>query len=199
MVCIKKKKVDTPVIVSSDLTAMRRSRPDLARGRALAGEGTGPTTTLSPALLEYRHTPGRPAYSEAVRVAFLDAYCQYQTISHAAQAVGVGHRTVRHWIEDDADFRDALRDARQMFTDEVKYHMVQRLRANQDSNPVPTFFWLQHQDREFMPKARPQVSITVTDQRFQKIVHVIAEAPAADARARSLPALDPHPDAAEVL
>ena len=168
-----------------------------------AGRGKGPTTTLTPALLDYgalQPQGGRPPYGQEAREAFLRAYITEQTHSHAAQGVGVSLKTVRRWVEDEPAFREALMDARQMFTDEVKAGMVRRLRSGRDRNPVPSFFWLQHQDQEFRPKARPQVSITITDPRFQKVLNVVAgHPPEPHALPGSQPALDAEADPAEVF
>lgn len=167
-----------------------------------AGRGRGKTTTLTPALLDYgalRPQGGRPPYGQEARETFLRAYLTEQTYSHAAQATGVSLVAVRGWMED-PDFRRAVTDARQMFTDEVKAQMVQRLRSGKDRNPVPTFFWLQHQDPEFRPKARPQVSLTITDPRFQKVVNVIAgPPPEPHALAGPQSPLDAEADPAEVF
>lgn len=60
--------------------------------------------------------------------AFLSAYSQVGTITHAAKAAGVDRTLHFHWMKADDEFAEAFEQARQCFCDELEFEAMRRAR-----------------------------------------------------------------------
>lgn len=64
----------------------------------------------------------------AKKRAFLAAYSQVGTITHAAKAAGVDRTLHFHWMKTDEEFADAFAQARESFADELEFEAMRRAR-----------------------------------------------------------------------
>lgn len=65
--------------------------------------------------------------------AFLAAYREYSTITHACTAAGVGRSTVYDWQQADEDFAVAMHDARHGVRDDLVMEGVRRAKDGSDT------------------------------------------------------------------
>lgn len=64
----------------------------------------------------------------AKKRAFLAAYSQVGTITHAAKAAGVDRTLHFHWMKTDEQFVEAFAQARESFADELEFEAMRRAR-----------------------------------------------------------------------
>ncbi len=66
------------------------------------------------------------AQSARLKKDFLPEFAKSGTVTHAAQSVGVGRRTVYDWLAKDAEFREAFAEAEQQAIDSLEREAVRR-------------------------------------------------------------------------
>jgi transposase len=66
------------------------------------------------------------AQSARLKSRFLPEFAKHGTVTHAAQVVGVGRRTVYDWLARDAEFRAAFAEAEQQAIDSLEREAVRR-------------------------------------------------------------------------
>ena len=94
-------------------------------------------------ILDYQFTGDN--YTVERKRAFIQAYHRKSTVTHAAYSTGVSRKTVYNWIDSDADFAEALEDAK-VDTKEVLESSVYE-RAFKDS--ILAMFWLKAHDSKY--------------------------------------------------
>ena len=54
-------------------------------------------------------------------------------LTHVASGFGVSRQTVYNWIENDPDFKDAIKNAREVFFDLVETKIIQKVEAGDNT------------------------------------------------------------------
>ncbi|MCB0018369.1 MAG: hypothetical protein KDE09_11305 [Anaerolineales bacterium] len=96
----------------------------------------------------------------------LSALLQEPTIAAAAQAAGVGHRTLTRWLAEDADFQTALRESQQ----QAMGHAISRL-AGHAATAAGTLATIASDDT-VPPAVRVQAASKVLSELRQGIQYV---------------------------